>query len=95
MAIKDNYKKIDDSFETGFENKSNKEIVHIHRSTTNGYLREDISLEMNRRLIDEIEEFNKSSSKQTKKIINLTKWIIGLTIAMIFGVGFQIGLLLF
>ncbi len=58
MAIKDNYKKIDDSFETGFENKSNKEIVHIHRSTTNGYLREDISLEMNRRLIDEIEEFN-------------------------------------
>lgn len=77
MAISDEYKNIDDSFKTGFETRSNKELVHIHKTTDNEYGRQDISLEMNRRLIDEIQEFNKKSSKHTKWIIWLTM-ILGL-----------------
>jgi hypothetical protein len=95
MAIKDNYKNIDDSFATGFENNSHKELVYRHKTLDNQLGRQDIRLEMNRRLITEIEDFNKSSSKQTREMINLTKWIIGLTIVMLFGLGIQIGLILF
>ena len=96
MTIKDNYKDINDSFETGFENQSNKELVHRHKvaypmrigfddkfsETYSKIERENIALEMNRRLIDEIGEFDKSSAEQTKKMINLTKWIMWLTIAL-------------
>ena len=81
MAIEDNYKNITDSFETGFENNSNKELVHRYGIIgISPYTKEKIALEMNRRLISEIEEFNKSSSKQTEKMINLTQWIMWLTI---------------
>lgn len=72
MSKSDEYKNIKDSFETGFEAISNKELVHKHKTTPNKYGRQDISLEMNRRLIDEIAEFNEKSSKQTKRIIELT-----------------------
>ena len=74
MAIRDNYKNIDDSFSTGYENISNKELIHKHGQLPGGMLvqRENIVLEMNRRLIDEIGEFNETSSRQTKWIIRLT-----------------------
>lgn len=88
MSQPDEYKTIKDSFSTGFENTSNKELVHRHKTTDNEYGRQDISLEMNRRLIDEIKEFNENSSKQTN-------WVIGLTIAMLITAFVQIGLFIY
>ncbi len=43
-----------------------------------------------RRLRETIETFNKQSSKQTQKMIQLTRYIVGLTIVMIFGLVVQI-----
>lgn len=43
-----------------------------------------------RRLIGTIEVFNSQSSRQTDKIITLTKWIVFLTIAMLIGLVVQI-----
>lgn len=83
MSKPDEYKSIGDSFETGFEKVSDKELVHRHKSIDNEYGRQDISLEMNRRLKQEIEEFNVNSSKQSEVMIRLTKWIAVLTIAML------------
>ena len=83
MSKPDRYKEIKDQFETGFENISDKELVHRHKSTDNEYGRQDISLEMNRRLKQEIEDFNINSSKQSEIMIRLTKYIAGLTIAML------------
>jgi hypothetical protein len=37
-----------------------------------------------------IDKFNKTSTKQTEKMIVLTRWIVGLTIAMLVGLGIQI-----
>lgn len=79
MSKPDEYKKIRDSFETGYEAISNKEIIHrlkYHSGTTT---QDILKSELTRRLIDEIEEFNKSSSKQTKKMIILSWVIVGLT----------------
>ena len=84
MSKPDNYKNINDSFETGFENIGNKELVHRNKGLNSDYGRQDISLEMNRRLIDEIEKFNKNSSKQSEIMIKLTWGIIGLTILLTF-----------
>lgn len=90
MSKLDNYKNMKDSFETGYENISDKELVHLHKTTDSMTKRQDISLEMTRRLKQSIEEFNTDSSKQSKVIIKLTKWIIILTIAMLLMVGVQI-----
>ncbi|GEM_PF-5837802 len=90
MSKPDKYKDITDHFETGFEFISDKELVHRHKSTNNEYGRQDISLEMNRRLKQEIEEFNLNSSKQSEVMIKLTKWIAFLTIAMLVLGAFQI-----
>ena len=96
MAVKDNYKNINDSFSTGFENDSNKELVHRYGTINlSPYTKEKIALEMNRRLIDEITEFNQKSSKQADEMIRLTEWIRGLTIVMLIGAVVQIGLLLY
>lgn len=43
-----------------------------------------------RRLREIIETFNKQSSKQTQKMIQLTRYIVGLTIVMIFGLVVQV-----
>ena len=83
MSKPDNYKNINDSFETGFENNSNKELVHRFKRIDNEYGRQDILVEMNRRLIDEIVDFNNSSSKQTNVMIKLTWFIAFLTIAIL------------
>ena len=83
MSKPDQYKDIKDQFETGFENISDKELIHRHKSIDNEGGRQDISLEMNRRLKQEIEEFNINSSKQSEVMIRLTKWIAMLTIAML------------
>lgn len=44
------------------------------------------------RLNASVNRFNKESSKQTDKVINLTKFIIVLTIIMTIGLAIQIGL---
>ena len=43
-----------------------------------------------KRLRETIETFNKQSWKQTQKMIQLTRYIVGLTIVMIFGLIVQI-----
>ena len=65
---------------TGLEKYSGKGLVNLYYSKNNELERGRINLEMNRRLIDEISEFNKTSSRQSNKMINLTWWIIALTI---------------
>jgi hypothetical protein len=42
------------------------------------------------KLQETIKTFNEQSSKQTEKMIKLTWWIVGLTIAMFVGVAIQI-----
>ncbi len=76
MSKQDEYKKFDDQHETGFEIDSDKALVHRFRTTDNTHMRQDISLEMNRRLKQEIEEFNQGSLKQSRIMVNLTKWIM-------------------
>jgi len=85
MSKKDNYKNINDSFETGFEEVSDKELSHKFNNSYPGIPpkfndpkfytemeRQKISLEMTRRLKASIDNFNERSSKQTKWIIRLT-----------------------
>ena len=52
--------------------------------------------ELTRRVLNKlgktIQIFNEHSSKQTRKLIQLTQWIVGLTIVMIFGLGIQVWL---
>lgn len=64
-----------DTFKEKYLNKTERELVIQHLGTGNSFEREDISLDMNRRLVEEIRDFNKNSTKQTK-------WIIWLTIAL-------------
>jgi len=72
MAIKDTYKGMDDSFETGYENITNKELLHMLKGIPPMSEQERIKAEMTRRLIDEIGNFSKESSKYSKVIIWLT-----------------------
>jgi hypothetical protein len=72
MVVPDNYEKIDDSFETGYENISNKELVHRMGNIMSIKETDKIKVEMDRRLIEAIKRFNEKSSKQTKWIIRLT-----------------------
>ena len=41
-----------------------------------------VAPEMTRRMIVSIKDFNKKSSEESKKIINLTYWIMGLTLLL-------------
>lgn len=83
MSKPDNFKAIKDSFETSFENVSSKEMIHRLNTHSGSTPQDVIKTEMTRRLIDEIEAFNKSSSKQSEVMIKLTRWIAVLTIAML------------
>ena len=89
----DEYEKRIDNTLTGFEKVTDKGL--INRSDTDITTGDRATMEMNRRLKKSINNFNKNSSEQTKKLIKLTEWIIGLTIAMIVGVGAQIALLIY
>jgi len=60
-----------------YEKKTEADLVIQQLGTDNSREREDISLEMSRRLVKAIKDFNNKSSKQTKWIIRLTI-IIGL-----------------
>tara|TARA_Y100000034_G_C6663119_1_gene290817 strand:+ start:66 stop:320 length:255 start_codon:yes stop_codon:yes gene_type:complete len=62
-------------FKEEYLNKSEKYLIIQHIGTNNSRKREDITLDMNRRLVEEIRNFNNKSSKQTK-------WVIGLTIVL-------------
>ncbi|MBU0460864.1 MAG: hypothetical protein KKH52_03990 [Nanoarchaeota archaeon] len=64
-----------DHFKEEYLNKSERDLVIKHIGTDNSFRREDIRLDMNRRLVEEIRNFNKKSSKQTN-------WVIGLTVAL-------------
>ncbi len=50
--------------------------------------------ELTRRALDELQKtiktFNKQSSQQTEKLVRLTWWIVGLTVAMLMGLIVQI-----
>ncbi len=50
--------------------------------------------ELTRRSVNELQEtikiFNEQSSKQTEKLVKLTWWIVGLTVAMLVGLVVQI-----
>ena len=50
--------------------------------------------ELTRRALNKLQEtiksFNEQSSKQTDKLVNLTWWIVGLTVAMLIGLIIQI-----
>jgi len=48
-----------------------------------------------RKLQKTIEKFNYNSSKQTEKMIGLTRWIVILTIAMLMGIALQIFLVFY
>jgi len=72
MSKPDNYKNIKDSFETGYENVSNKELIYRLKGVPPMSEQERIKAELTRRLIDEIDNFNKVSQKYSKKIIGLT-----------------------
>lgn len=62
--------------------RTEEELVDDHVKKNNSEGRGDISLEMNRRLVKELRDFNKSSSKQTKEMLNLNRMIIWLTYIM-------------
>jgi len=82
------YERIKDESLTGFEKVTDKGLIqgqHIHSEAT---AQDSIKLEMTRRLKKEIRRFNINSSKQTR-------WIITLTIAMLFVGIAQIGLLIY
>jgi len=64
-----------DHFKKGYLKKSERDLVIKHIGSDNSREREDIILDMNRRLVEAIRNFNVKSSKQTD-------WIIGLTIAL-------------
>lgn len=65
-----------------------EELIKQLKSHSGSSAQDIVKVEMIGRLEDSIEEFSRTSSKQTK-------WIIGLTIAMLIGAGVQIGLLIF
>jgi len=50
--------------------------------------------ELTRRTINKLEKtitvFNKQSSKQTDQLVQLTRWIVGLTVAMLVGLIIQV-----
>ena len=54
MAIPDNFKKIDDSFKTGYENISNKELIHKLNTHSGTTAQDIIKAELTRRLINEM-----------------------------------------
>ena len=58
---------------------SDKELIRFAYRMKNQFVMDTVAPEMMRRLKGAIEKFNKQSSKQTNKVINLTYWIIGLT----------------
>ena len=73
---------------------SDKELIQFGYQAINHHISDIIAPEMMRRLKISIKEFNKNSSRQSKIMINLTKWIIGLTISLSILAVIQIILLL-
>jgi len=59
-----------------------KELIRFAHQTKNHYVSDTVAPEMMRRMKIAIEEFNENSSKQSKVMIGLTRWIMGLTVVM-------------
>ena len=57
--------------------------------------KEDTFVEMERRLIDTIDELRKNSSHYSRRIFKLTKFIAGLAIVIVVMAAVQIGLLVY
>ena len=70
-----------DSFKE-YLKKSERDLVIEQIGTDYSRKREDINLDMNRRLVEEIRNFNDNSSKQTDKMLTLTRWIMWLTVVI-------------
>lgn len=68
--------------ETPLFDLNDKNLIRFAHRTRNQLITDTVAPEMMRRLKVSIEKFNKNSSKQTKKMIYLTYWIIGLTVIL-------------
>lgn len=56
-----------------------KELIQFAYKMKNNIIMDTVAPEMTRRMIVSIKEFNKKSSEESNKMINLTYWIMGLT----------------
>ncbi len=63
---------LEEHFKEKYLKCSERDLVIRHIGTNNSREREDISIDIDRRLIKEIKKFNKQSSGQTSQIIFLT-----------------------
>ncbi|NMB47921.1 hypothetical protein GYA13_00545 [Candidatus Kuenenbacteria bacterium] len=75
-----------------FDNVKDEDFLDVM-----GYVQEERARAMAAailRLKKSIDEFNAKSSEQTRKMIRLTKWITGLTMAMLVAVIVQIVLII-
>ena len=73
---------------------SDKELIQFGHQAINHHISDIVAPEMMRRMKKAMVEFNKNSSKQTNKMITLTYWIMGLTVALGFLALIQVYILL-
>jgi len=77
--------KLEDSTDEQLRHSTNEHNPHFASLSSD---------ELTRRALDELQKtiktFNKQSSQQTEKLVRLTWWIVGLTVAMLMGLIVQI-----
>lgn len=78
-----------------YKKKSTEDLVIQQLGTNKSREREDISLEMSRRLVKSINDFNKNSEKHNKEMGKNTRVMKNLTIALCFFTGIIIILMSF
>ena len=80
-------------FSLKIEEATDDQLKHW-TNETNPHYASLVSDELTRRALDKLQEtiktFNEQSSKQTKKMIGLTWWVVGLTVVMVLGLVIQI-----
>jgi hypothetical protein len=77
--------KIEDSTEDQLNFIVNERDAHYGALAYNELLKRAVN-----KLQETIKTFNEQSSKQTEKLVRLTWWIVGLTLAMLVGLVIQI-----
>lgn len=60
-----------------------KEAIRFAYNSGDKLIVDTVNSEMMRRVVVAIEKFDKTSSKQTRQMIKLTKWLIFFTVALI------------
>ena len=81
------------NFSPKLENATDEELMNMINELDLRFVplaSDELTRRTIRRLREIIETFNKQSSKQTQKMIQLTRYIVGLTIVMIFGLVVQV-----